>query len=245
MFSPMYQPEKWNGIQTVSAAQGVNFDLNATGHNDKWGWVGGNDGLLVMDRNGNGSIDSGAELFGAGTTVNGRKGLDGFAALASLDTNHDGHINAKDVDFSKLQVWVDANHDGKTDAGELKTLADLGITDLNLGATKGTDVDHGNVLGLVSSFTKSDGTSHEMTDVWFAKDGSQHTATNATAATPHLGDLLAQPEANLLGGATASTATAVTAATTAAATDTVNHDVMSAAYKKLHEDDQNGAAPLI
>ena len=168
------------------------------------------------------------------------------AALSALDSNHDGHINAKDTDFSKLQVWVDANHDGKTDAGELKTLADLGIADLNLGATKGTDVDHGNLIGLVSSYTKSDGSTHEMSDVWFTKDGATQQMTGTTReAAPQLGDLLAHPEAHLLGGGTAPIATSVTAATTAASTDTVNHDVLSAAYKKLHDDDQNSAAPLI
>ena len=107
-------------------------------------------------------------------------------------------------------------------------------------------LDHGNLIGLVSSYTKADGTTSEMSDVWFTKDGATQQVHGTTReAAPQLGDLLAQPEANLLGGATAHTATAATAATTAASTDAVNHDVLSAAYKKLHDDDQNGAVPLI
>ena len=100
---------------------------------------------------------------------------------------------------------MDANHDGKTDAGELHDLAEFGIVELDLEARAGTDMNNGNLIGLVSSFTKADGSQHVMADVWFAKD----VAPAGAAAEPPaaLGDLLAAPDADLLSGAGANGAT--------------------------------------
>jgi len=179
-----------NGIQTIGAAHGVQFDLGATGVSHQVGWVGGKDGLLVMDRNGDGIINDGRELFGAATVLaSGQRAGNGYNAMANEDTNHDGKLNKHDANFDKLKVWVDANHDGKTDAGELKGLVDMGIVELDLSHVTGTKVDNGNLQGLVSSYTTADGKHHEMADVWFAK---------AQAAPPALGDLLAAPSADLM-----------------------------------------------
>jgi hypothetical protein len=181
-----------NGVQTVAAANGVHFDVAGTGRADRFGWVGGNDGLLVRDVNGNGQIDDGRELFGTGTVLaDGHRAGNGFAALAALDSNHDGVVNASDAHFNELKVWVDANHDGKTDPGELKGLVELGITGLNLAAVASDRVDHGNAVGLVSSYTTADGQSHEMADVWFARQMD---------AAPALDDVLSAPAGDLLGG---------------------------------------------
>lgn len=81
-----------------------------------------------MDRNHDGQINNGTELFGTATQLaNGQRAGNGYAALAEMDTNHDGKISAADAGWKDLQVWVDANHDGKVEAGELKTLHQLGI----------------------------------------------------------------------------------------------------------------------
>jgi len=163
-----------NGIETTSAANGVNFDVGGTGTASKTGWVGGADGLLVMDRNGDGAINDGKELFGAATVLaNGQRAGNGFAALAEQDTNHDGKITAADANFDKLKVWVDANHDGKTDPGELRGLVDLGIVELNVSFDKSDRVDNGNLVGMVSSYKTSDGQVHELADVWFKKEESE------------------------------------------------------------------------
>ncbi|MCV2357227.1 hypothetical protein LNV09_24040 [Paucibacter sp. B2R-40] len=186
-----------NGIQTLSAAEGVNFDLNATGIAHKYGWASGGDGMLAMDRNGDGVINSGAELFGSGTQLGlGKHAANGYLAMAAEDSNHDGKLDAHDANFNKLRVWVDANHDGKTDAGELKTLADLGITELDLQAKSSTAVDHGNLIGLVSGYKTSDGATHQMADVWFAKDVKP--GEKSGEPTPALNDLLAAPSEHLL-----------------------------------------------
>ncbi len=152
-------------------------------------------------------------MFGVGTLLSdGSHAANGYIALAAQDTNHDGRIDAHDANFSKLVVWVDANHDGKTDAGELKTLADLGITELDLKAQSGSTVDNGNVLGLVSGYKTADGVSHQMADVWLAKDTATSSSTASTSTAPavsptdpphrghHLHELLAAPQAPLLAG---------------------------------------------
>jgi hypothetical protein len=181
------------GIHTLSAAQGVSFDIAATGHAHQTGWIGAGNALLVMDRNGDGRINDGSELFGIGTRLgNGGRAANGFQALAEQDTNHDGKITAADAHFNQIQLWVDANHDGKTDAGELHGLADFGIVALSLDATAGTQKDHGNLIGLVSSYTKGDGSSHAMADVWFTKEPQP---------PPKLSELLAAPSGELLGAA--------------------------------------------
>ena len=202
-----------NGVSTRAAAEGVAFDIDATGRQTQVGWVGGGDALLVRDLNGNGSIDDGRELFGGATQLaNGHRAGDGFRALAELDGNGDGKVDAADKAFGELRLWVDANADGITDAGELKGLVDMGVTALNLDFSKGTDMDNGNLLGLVGSYTGSDGSHGAMVDVWFAKADSQPEA-------PALGDLLAEAPAALPGSEAAPTTAAP--ATGAIATGTL------------------------
>jgi hypothetical protein len=193
-----------NGIQTVSASQGVRFDLLGDGQTAQWGWAAGNDGFLVMDRNNDGQINDGKELFGSGTRLaDGSRAADGFAAMAAEDSNKDGKLDASDANWSKLQVWVDADKDGVTDAGELKSLAELGITSFDLGAAKGTELNNGNFVGLVSKYTKDDGSTHQLADVWFAKDTTPPALGDVVAAAP---DELPLPEVSPTAAAAASTA---------------------------------------
>ncbi|MBQ0937572.1 cadherin-like domain-containing protein [Ideonella paludis] len=169
--SPLMLDMNGDGIQTVNVEHGVAFDLMGQGQKERTGWTDGKDGFLVMDRNGDGQINDGTELFGNGTrTAEGKQAKDGFAALADLDSNGDGHITAADAEFANLQVWVDGNGDGQTQAGELVHLADVGIVSLNLQAQQTEVLQKGNIIGLMSSFTKADGSSHELADVWFGLD---------------------------------------------------------------------------
>ena len=66
----------------------------------------------------------------------------------NTNTNSDGKIDASDEKFNELKVWVDADSDGVTGAGDLKSLDDLGILSMDLGASRGTETDNGNLLGL-------------------------------------------------------------------------------------------------
>ncbi len=158
-----------DGVQTTALGKGVQFDLLANGNKVNTGWTAGGDGLLALDRNHDGVINDGSELFGSGTTLaNGQKAATGYQAMAELDTNGDGTIDAKDSAFADLRVWVDGNADGVSQADELKSLADLGITKLNLDVKAGGAVNNGNILGLTSTFETADGATHAAADVWFA-----------------------------------------------------------------------------
>ena len=112
-------------------------------------------GLLVNDRNHDGIIPA-AEMYGTGTlaangTRAGTRAGNCYAALALEDSNGDGRIGAGDAHWKELPVWVDVNHDGKVDKGELLTLDSLGIVSLGLHDKAAAKVDHGNVIGLVAS----------------------------------------------------------------------------------------------
>jgi hypothetical protein len=185
--SPLVLDLNLNGIQTASLANGVNFDLNNDGKMDRAGWVAGGDALLVRDLNGDGIINDGGELFGEGTVLaDGRKANDGYQALSALDSNHDGVFDAKDAAFGSLKLWVD-NGNGITDQGEMKSLADAGITSISLDAQTTTTVDNGNLIGLMGSYTTADGNTHTMGDVWFSVDASGNRTFDLAAAVQQSG----------------------------------------------------------
>ena len=118
-----------DGIQTVAEqSSGVVFDVDGTGYAKQTAWVGKSDGMLVLDRNFNGVIDTGSELFGNTQLALGAQGLKG---LAWVDANVDGDIDARDAVYSQLRVWQDANGNGLVDTGEAKSLADMGISSIH------------------------------------------------------------------------------------------------------------------
>jgi hypothetical protein len=156
-----------DGIETVgiptNGSNPVLFDHDANGVKTGTGWLKGDDAWLVRDLNGNGSIESGRELFGVDTlitvteTAYGRYGpyqqtitrnaRNGFEALSTLDDNRDGVFNASDAAFAQLQLWRDLNQDCISQAGELQSLAAAGITSIALTpTTTTTDLGNGNTI---------------------------------------------------------------------------------------------------
>ncbi|MBN2653555.1 MAG: C40 family peptidase [Nitrospirae bacterium] len=121
ILSPIVLDLDKDGVETTHLNDGAYFDHDGNGFAEQTGWASSDDGLLVMNRNANGTIDSGKELFGNSTILgDGTKASNGFEALAELDTNADGKVDVSDSAFSQLKVWQDANQDGVSQANELK-----------------------------------------------------------------------------------------------------------------------------
>jgi hypothetical protein len=126
------------GFQLTGLENPVWFDLDASGQPEEIGWTapGVRDGFLCLDRNHDGAITDGRELFGQVTPLaNGQPAKIGYAALAELDRqdlggNGDGFVGPEDAGFKDLCVWVDTNHDGVSQPGEILTLAQAGIVRL-------------------------------------------------------------------------------------------------------------------
>jgi len=168
-----------NGIETVpiNSANPILFDHTGSGMKVATGWVAPSDGFLVLDRNANGAIDNGTELFGDSTPLaSGGNAADGFAALAQEDTNADGLVNALDARFANLRIWqdlnqdgisfVDANGNGVLDAGEtseLKTLAELNIASIKVAKIENSQMlANGNEIADLGSYTRTDGSAGGM-----------------------------------------------------------------------------------
>jgi hypothetical protein len=163
-----------DGFDITTKKDGTYFDLNSDGFAEKINWTR-EDGILAIDKNGNGTIDNGAEVFGDYHIMSdGTRAENGFTALAQYDSNADGVINADDEIFGDLRVWIDADGDGFTDAGELKTLSDHNISSINLNSTninKITDTEA--TIGSVSSFTQNiDGVSKTKSigEIWVSSN---------------------------------------------------------------------------
>src|SRR5262249_9693242 len=112
--------------ELVDLQAAVPFDADGSGHQHKWTWVTRDAGWLVYDHKKTGKVDSALQLFGNVTFL--MFWENGYRALSALDADGDGWLAG--VELDGLAVWVDANGNGVVDAGELKSLSELGITGL-------------------------------------------------------------------------------------------------------------------
>ena len=126
LYDPLVLDLDGDGVELIAENDwnGVLFDFNGNGIKTATQWLNGDDGLLVFDRNDNGKIDNGSELFGEDTPIRFITDpvYDGFSALQTIDTHPDFEINAKDDNWQYLKVWRDLNQDGEVQDGELFSL---------------------------------------------------------------------------------------------------------------------------
>lgn len=147
-YSPLLIDAAGDGYALTDAPGGVTFDLNSDGTPEHLGWTmkGDDDAWLALDRDGNGIIDDGREVFGNFTEQPPSAHPNGFLALAEFDSplkggNSDGVIDARDAIFDSLRLWRDSDHDGFSDQGELYELPELDVARLHLDYKESKRVD--------------------------------------------------------------------------------------------------------
>jgi Ca2+-binding RTX toxin-like protein len=184
-----------DGIETIGLPTAANpfnpvlFDHNADGVRTGTGWVRPDDAWLALDRNGNGTIDSGRELFGVDTQVQvtetipqggqmvtntyTRNAFNGFEALSTLDSNGDKVFNSADAQFANVRLWQDTNQDGISQASELKTLAQQGITAINLTPDNSNiNLGNGNTVTGQAAVTRTNGSTTTVGGVGISTQAS-------------------------------------------------------------------------
>jgi T1SS-143 domain-containing protein len=232
-----------DGLHFLAADAGVHYDFNGDGAKEATAWVRGDDGILVRDANGNGTVDGASEIV---------FGHDGMTDMQALAAQYGTTLNANDADFAKFGVWQDANSNGVVDAGEYHTLAQLGITSISLVSDgQGYTAANGEVLVTgESSYTTAGGTTRAVADVTFAtattsandtdEQEQQNNTLNAVTTAALAAGLVATVPAAAAAADTAPTvqseAVTAPAAPTASVADTpVAHDDSSTAGQLLND----------
>ncbi|MCP5381639.1 MAG: M10 family metallopeptidase C-terminal domain-containing protein [Kordiimonadaceae bacterium] len=157
-----------DGVELVSRYDStVLFDQDGDGDLDKTGWVGADDGLLVLDRNNDGIINNGSEISFMNDLVGATTDMEG---LVAFDANGDNLLNSSDDMFNSFQIWQDKNQNGVSEEGELKTLSESGIVEisLNLTSTGETALSLGdNAIVNLATYRREDGSIGEVGDTVF------------------------------------------------------------------------------
>ncbi|WP_380181710.1 calcium-binding protein [Kalamiella sp. sgz302252] len=167
--SPIILDLDRDGIETQARTKGIYFDHDNNAFAESSGWVGHDDGLLVWDRNGDGNINGGSELFGNNAYLkDGTQASNGYQLLAEYDENGDKVIDKEDSLYHMLQVWQDKNSNGMVDSGELMSLQEAGVAAIGTTYKRSSTVDeNGNAHRQTGEITYTDGAKGQSADVWF------------------------------------------------------------------------------
>ncbi len=125
------------GLKTAELEQGTYFDLNNDGFRERTGWITDGSALLALDKNNDGTINNGNELFVDGATLqNGSVATSAFQVLAQYDSNNDGIIDTNDDIFERLIVWTDYNSNGLCETYEMYSMDDMGIISIAIPSSR-------------------------------------------------------------------------------------------------------------
>src|SRR5688572_29694428 len=200
--SPIVVDTRHDGIKLGPAGRSVSFDVNADGFRDTVQWVrpGGDEAFLTLDRNRNGLVDDGSELFGVGTPLlEGGNAPNGFVGLAQYDQpllggNDDGVISRADAIWPELSLWLDSNADGVATRNEMRRPESFGLTSFGIIPKVRRYIDPaGNSLPYWAYATTSGRPARTvMVDVYFLVLGGRSLTAQApdsdgTAHAPRLG----------------------------------------------------------
>ena len=225
-FDPIVPPIVFDldgdGAEFLSLTAGVTFDYANDGNADGTAWAGADDGILAVDLGGDGAITSASEFVFGG---NGLTDLQGLALV--YDSNHDGVLDAADASFAQFGVWQDANSNGVSEAGEFRSLAEMGITSVKL-TSDGASYDAANgdvVVHGTTTYTRADGSTGTAADASFATDADRQARTADLAAV-----------AAAASGVVAASIVAASAAPEASAAPAPSADDSAAASASLAQD---------
>jgi hypothetical protein len=153
-----------DGLEMVSRDESTAFfDIDADGFRENVGWVGGDDGFLTIDKDNSGTITGEELAFAEDTEDETDTDLEALATL--YDSNSDGKLNNLDADWGKFRVWRDLDQDGVTDPGELQTMAEAGIVEIDLTSDGVAQTLDGNHVFGKTTFTKTGGGTGAVYDV--------------------------------------------------------------------------------
>ena len=163
--SPIVLDLNGNGVTLLDNRNtNVAFDWDGDGRKDQTGWVGKDDGFLMIDRDGNGTVSNAGELSFTSDKPNAKSDLDG---LRAFDSNNDGILSGADDRFDQFKIWQDRNGNGRADRNEVMSLSDAGVASINLaGEAVNRNWAWGENMTInTGAFTRTDGSAGAFGDV--------------------------------------------------------------------------------